>query len=198
MTITPGVEEIIRFLRRFADLVSAGHNADHLSRAADLIEALIKRVDDTEELLREEQATSEKNLRFYKMAETDCASLEKELAETRAKLVEQQSKSVDSIVNALAEQQRLLERAEQAETRLAAVENELAEAQLRLAAFDDDHVLVPVSTLRNAEALFAILAGEAADVVSQAMCEVGATTLDRIILESVAQSSDRTSKRAAA
>lgn len=198
MTIMPEVEEIVRFLRRFSDLMSTGHNADHLSRAANLIEALIKRAEDAEELLQKEQTRSEKNLHLYKSAEIDCADLEKELAGVRTKLAEQQLKLDEAIVNAAAEQQRLLERAGQAEAQLAAIEIELAEVRPQLAALGDGYVLVPVSTLQHTEALFEVLAREAADVVSQAMCEVGASTLDRIILESKAQSSDRTSKHAAA
>jgi hypothetical protein len=196
MTATPGVEEIVRFLRRFSDLMSNGHNADHLLRAADLVETLIERGKDAEELLREEQARNEKNLFLLKSTEINCANLEKELGEIKAKLAEQQSKLDEAIVNAAAEEQRLLDRAEQAEARLAATEIELTQARPRLAS-GDSHALVPISTLRHAEALFEALAREAADIVSQAMCEVGASTLQRAILESAAQSPNRASKHAA-
>lgn len=197
MTITPGVEQIVRFLRRFADLMSTGHNADHLLHAANLIETLLKRVSDVEELVLQEQARSEENLQLRNSAEADCDNLRKEIAEAKAKVAEQQSKLDEATVNAAEEQQRLLDRAERAEAQMAMTESELAEAQRRLAAFGDDQVLVPISTLRNAEALFEVLAREAADVVSQAMCKVGASTLDRIILESAAPSADRNSKYAA-
>lgn len=197
MTIMPGVEEIIRFLRRFADLMSTGHNVDHLLRAADLIETLIKHVKDAEGLLQEEKIGSEKNLQLYKSAEIDRANLEKEIAEFKAKLVEQQRRLDEVIANAAAEEKRLLDRAEQAEAQLAAIENELAEARPLLATFGDGHVLVPISTLRHAEAQFEALAREAADVISQAMCKAGASTLDRAILESAALSSERASKHAA-
>ncbi len=197
MTITPGVEQIVRFLRRFADLMSTGHNADHLLHAANLIETLLKRVSDVEELVLQEQARSEENLQLRNSAEADCVNLRKEIAEAKAKVAEQQSKLDEAIINAAEEQQRLLDRAERAEAQMAMTESELAKAQHRLAAFGDDQVLVPISTLRNAEALFEVLAREAADVVSQAMCKVGASTLDRIILESAAPSSDRASRHAA-
>jgi DNA repair exonuclease SbcCD ATPase subunit len=197
MTITPGVEEIVRFLRRFADLMSTGHNADHLLAAANLIETLANRVEDAEGLIQEEQARSEKNLQLCQSAEASCANLEKEIAEVRAKLAEQQWKLSEAIVNAAAAEQRLLDRAEQAEAQLAEIENELAEVRPLLATFGDGHVLVPLSTLRNAEAQFEALAREAADIVSQAMREVGASTLDRAIFESAGKSTDRTSKHAA-
>jgi DNA repair exonuclease SbcCD ATPase subunit len=187
MTDTPEVEEIVRFLRRFSDLMSTGHNADHLLRAANLVETLIKRARDADELLHEEQTRSENNLHLLKSTEINCANLEKELGEVKAKLAEQQSKLDEAIVNAAPEAQRLLDRAEQAIAQLPAIETELPEARARLATFGDSHALVPISTLRHAEALFAALAREAADVVSQAMCEVGASTLERAILESAAQ-----------
>jgi hypothetical protein len=91
----------------------------------------------------------------------------------------------------------LLDRAEHAEAQLAGIESELAEARPLLAPFAEGHVLVPISTLRHAEAQFEALAREAADVVSQAMCEVGASTLDRVIVESAVQLSDRSSRHAA-
>jgi DNA repair exonuclease SbcCD ATPase subunit len=197
MTNTPEVEEIVRFLRRFADLMSTGYNSDHLLRAANLIETLIKRAKDADELLHEEQTRSEKNLHFLKSTEINCANLEKEIAEVKTKLAAQQLKLTETIVHAATEERRLLARAEQAEAQIAAIENKLAEARPGLASFGDDHVVVPTSTLRHAEALFEALAREAADVVSQAMCEVGASTLDRAILESAAHSPNRASKHAA-
>lgn len=197
MTATPGVEEIVRFLRRFSDLMSNGHNADHLLCAADLVETLIKRGKDAEESLCEEQARSEKNSHLLELTEVNCARLEKELGEVKMKLAEQQSKLDLAIVNACAEEQRLLVRAEQAEARLAATEIELTKARPRLADAGDSHVLVPLSTLRHAEALFKTLAREATDVVTQAMCEVGVSTLERVILESAPQSLDKDSKHAA-
>lgn len=39
---TEGVEEIVRFLHRFSDLVSKGTNADNLRRAAEFLDAHVK------------------------------------------------------------------------------------------------------------------------------------------------------------
>ena len=197
MTAAPGVEEIVRFLRRFSDLMSTGYNSDYLLRAADLVEALIKRGKEAEELLREEQMRSEKNSHLLTSTAINYANLEKELGEVEAKLAEQQSEFDEAIINAATEQERLLDRAEQAEARLAATEIELTQARHGPVTLGESHVLVPRSTLRHAEALFETLAKEATDVVSQAMCEVGATTLKRAVLESAAQSTDRASRHAA-
>jgi len=63
---TPDLEVILRFLRRFADLMSTGSNSENLLRAATLLEANVKRANDAEEQLRQ--------------AGLNCASIESQLA----------------------------------------------------------------------------------------------------------------------
>ena len=46
------LEEITRFLHRFADLMSNGSNSENLLRAAKLLEANVKRASEAESLLR--------------------------------------------------------------------------------------------------------------------------------------------------
>jgi hypothetical protein len=52
------LEEVTRFLRRFADLMSNGSNAENLLRAARLLEANAKRASEAEDLLRQERSNS--------------------------------------------------------------------------------------------------------------------------------------------
>lgn len=66
------LEEITRFLHRFADLMSNGSNAENLLRAAKLLEASVKRASAAEDLLRQER--------------TDRASLESAIADLKARL----------------------------------------------------------------------------------------------------------------
>jgi len=66
------LEEITRFLHRFADLMSNGSNAENLLRAAKLLEANVKRASEAESLLRQERS--------------NCAGLESGIADLRAKL----------------------------------------------------------------------------------------------------------------
>jgi DNA repair exonuclease SbcCD ATPase subunit len=197
MNSAPGVQEIVRFLRRFADLVSTGHNAGHLLCAANLIETLINRVKDTEQLLEEEQGKTNRSLELREAAEIERTHLERKIDEATAELAEQKWMLNEAVINAGKEKQRLLDRAKQAEAQLAVLEDELTETRSLLASSGDGLVLVPVSTLRHAEAQFEALAREAADVIVQAMCEVGASALDRLILESAAKSFERSSKHAA-
>ena len=173
MLAIPETEEVlIRFLRRFADLVSVGHNAEHLMRSADRLEALVATVKNLEELLHEQRINSE--------AEIDAAG------------VQQRLKVNDLLVSAAAKEELLLGRAERAEARLATVEAELAEARDYLRS--DTHLFVPISALRHAEAQFDALAREVNGLVSKVMCEVGAFALGHAIGESAAQMSDGISK----
>jgi hypothetical protein len=66
------LEEITRFLLRFADLMSNGSNAENLLRAARLLEAYVTRASEAENMLRQEKS--------------NCASLESGIADLRAQL----------------------------------------------------------------------------------------------------------------
>jgi hypothetical protein len=63
---TTDLEVIVRFLHRFADLMSSGSNSENLLRAAQLLEATVKRASEAEEQLRQ--------------ARSKCAGLEVQLA----------------------------------------------------------------------------------------------------------------------
>jgi hypothetical protein len=62
----PDLEVTLRFLHRFADLMSTGSNSENLLRAATLLEANVKRANEAEEQLRQ--------------ARSNCASIESQLA----------------------------------------------------------------------------------------------------------------------
>jgi hypothetical protein len=63
---TPDLEVTLRFLHRFADLMSTGSNSENLLGAAMLLEANVKRANEAEEQLRQ--------------ARSNCARLEQRLA----------------------------------------------------------------------------------------------------------------------
>ena len=62
----PDLEVTLRFLHRFADLMSTGSNSECLLRAATLLEANVKRANEAEEQLRQ--------------ARSNCAKVEQQLA----------------------------------------------------------------------------------------------------------------------
>jgi hypothetical protein len=69
MNASPEISDLevtLRFLRRFADLMSTGSNAENLLRAATLIEANVKRANEAEAQLRQVQS--------------NCAAMESRLA----------------------------------------------------------------------------------------------------------------------
>ena len=66
------LEEITRFLHRFADLMSNGSNAENLLRAARLLEANVKRATEAESALRQEKS--------------NCANLESGIADLKSQL----------------------------------------------------------------------------------------------------------------
>ena len=63
------VEVLVRFLNRFADLMSIGSNAENLLRAAQLLEINSTRAREAERLLREECNKSATHLAFSRLLE---------------------------------------------------------------------------------------------------------------------------------
>ena len=183
----PDLEDVARFLRRFSDLMSTGQNAEYLLRAATLLEFLIGRVTDLERLHREETERAETQVAFYNTLEARSDDLESEADELKADIARLQARLNEAAAAAAADELKFASQTEQAGTRLAMLERELMETRAHLATVGDTHVLVPVTVLRQAQTQFEALSRQAGDVVSQVMCEVGASTLDRAIDESSIQ-----------
>ena len=58
LTETTDLEVILRFLHRFADLMSNGSNSENLLRAAALLEAHVRRANEAEEQLRQARSNN--------------------------------------------------------------------------------------------------------------------------------------------
>jgi DNA repair exonuclease SbcCD ATPase subunit len=176
----PEIENLVRFLNRFADLMSIGSNADHLLRAAQLLEISSKRARDAEALLREQCNKSATQLAFSNLLEANCDVFENEIAGLKSEIAQLHATFNEALIDAARENADVLLRAEQAETELAAIQSELS----RDVAVGDDHVLAPLSLLRLAQAQFNALARDfqkSGNIVSQVMCEASASTLNRIV-----------------
>jgi hypothetical protein len=178
---TPDVTaDSLRFLRRFADLMSTGSNSDNLLRAATTLEAQADLLKETRELLGVERIRGDANVETRKALETRINEFEHEILALKSKLAEQQSHS-DQIVAELERRQgEFLLRAEEAEARLAAIE--AAPPAIPLGA-----IAVPLSTLRVAKAQFESLAAafeKSGNIVSQVRCEASASHLERVIVDS--------------
>ncbi len=170
---------ILRFLHRFADLMSSGSNSQNLLCAARMLQAHIDLLKETEELLRVERAMGVANAEARKALEGRIGAFEIEILTLKSKLTEQQSWSEGVLAELERRIAESMRRAEQAEARLTVL-NEIPPA----IAFGS--IAVPLSTLQVVRAQFASMARtfeKSGDIVSQAMCEAGALSLDRAILE---------------
>jgi hypothetical protein len=172
--------DILRFLHRFADLMSNGSNSDNLLRAARMLEAHIDLLKETKELLQIERTRGDTGAEARKALEARIGAFEHEILALKSKLAEQRSRN-DGIV---AEMERrlaeFLQRAEKAEADLAAI-------QEMPAAIAFGSIAVPLSALRVAKAQFESLAAafeKSGNIVSQVMCEASASNLERVIADS--------------
>ena len=185
--------EILRFLHRFADLMSTGSNSDNLLRAARMLETHADLLKETTELLQLERIKGDAGAEMRKTLEARIDETEDEILALQAELSRQQSSANEMIVEMERRQGHLLQRAEQAEAALAAVQDVPP-------AIPVGSIAVELSTLRVAKAQFESLAQafeKSGNIVSQVMCEASASSLDRAILDAGATESEDRSKNAA-
>jgi hypothetical protein len=170
---------ILRFLHRFADLMSNGSNAENLLRAARMLEAHIDLLKQSEELLRIERIRGDANADVRRALEARIGAFEHEILALKSGLAEQKSRSERTVAELERRQSEFMQRAEEAEARLAA-----HQAMPPAIAFGS--IAVPLSTLRVAKTQFEALAQafeKSGNIVSQVMCEASASSLDRAILD---------------
>jgi hypothetical protein len=179
---SPDDKDTARFLRRFSELISVGQSASYLRHAAGLIEQLVERIRQTEDLLRQQQALTDNHLDLRRAAELELQSARSELFEFKA------ARSVEALKlsmvrNGFAEENQALSNScKQAEARLAEVSEELRALKSRCEGLGDTHQLVALSTLLLLRAQFGSLAKDfkrKGDTVSDVMCEIGIRTIDQ-------------------
>jgi uncharacterized coiled-coil protein SlyX len=170
----------LRFLRRFADLMSTGSNSDNLLRAATTLEAQADLLKETRELLGVERIRGDANAETRKTLEARIGELEREILTLKSRLAEQQSHADQIVAEMERRQGEFLRRAEEAEARATAIEE--APPGIPLGS-----IAVPLSTLRVAKAQFESLAAafeKSGNIVSQVRCEASASHLDRVMADS--------------
>jgi hypothetical protein len=170
----------LRFLRRFADLMSTGSNSDNLLRAATTLEAQADLLKETRDLLGVERIRGDTNAETRKTLEARIGELEHEILALKSKLAEQQSHADQIVAEMERRQGEFLRRAEAAEARLATIE-------AAPPAIPYGCIAVPLSTLRVAKAQFESLAAafeKSGNIVSQVRCEASASHLDRVMADS--------------
>ena len=189
-------QETIDFLRRLSSMLTGGRNAEMLQEAADMIETLSRRAATAEQLFAEQQDDHARNLELREVAELASDNLIAEMESLKAQL--------DAEVAALKE--RLDETRRQAEAdrnffgeetlrlqaRADVTESELAQANAELDEYrrpaetgiDESIAVVPVASLKLARTQFDYLAkgfASSGDVISQTICEIGASAIDKAL-----------------
>jgi uncharacterized coiled-coil protein SlyX len=167
-------------LRRFADLMSTGSNADNLLRVAATLEAQAGLLKETRELLGLERIRGDADAETRKALEVRAGEFEREILALKSKLVEQQLHTDQIVAEMERRQSEFLFRAEAAEARLAAIE--AAPPAIALGS-----IAVPLSALRVAKAQFESLAAAfetSGNIVSQVRCQASASHLNRVMADS--------------
>jgi vacuolar-type H+-ATPase subunit I/STV1 len=177
-------EDSLRFLRRFADLMSTGSNSDNLLRAATTLEVQADLLKETRELLGIERIRGDANAETRKALEARAGELDREILALKSKLVEQRSHTDQIVAEMERRQSEFLSRAEAAPP-----------------AIPFGSIAVPLSSLRVAKAQFESLAAafeKSGNIVSQVRCEASASHLDRVMADSGAadDAEDRSQKAA--
>jgi hypothetical protein len=171
--------DILRFLHRFADLMSNGSNSDNLLRAAKMLEAHIALLQETRDLLQAERIRGDASAEARKAGEARIAEFEREILTLKSGLAEQQSRNENIVAEMERRLAEFLQRAEAAEARLAVAEEAAP-------AIPFGSIAVPLSALRIAKTQFELLAvafEKSGNIVSRVMCEASASSLDRVILD---------------
>lgn len=185
--------EILRFLHRFADLMSTGNNSDNLLRAARMLESHVDLLKEAEALLQEERirlqeerARSEAAAEIQKTLEEQIGEFEGAVTALRSQLSDQELHATMVVADMEARQSKLLERADEAEASLAELQNKPSEIPF-------GSIAVPLAALRLAKGQFESLARtfeKSGDIISQVMCQASASSLERVMLDSGAAESD--------
>jgi len=171
--------DVLRFLHRFADLMSNGSNSDNLLRAARMLEAHIDLLKETKGLLGVERTRGDASAEARRALEARIGEFEREILALKSGFAEQQSRNEDIVAEMERRLAEFLQRTEEAEAHLAAI-------QQMPAAIAFGSIAVPLSTLRVAKAQFESLAAafeKSGNIVSQVMCEASASNLERVILD---------------
>ena len=174
--------DVLRFLRRFADLMSTGSNSDNLLRAAGLLETHSRLLKETEELLQAERIRADAGAETRKAFELRIGELEREVLALTSRLADRQARTEEVVAEMERRQGEFLQRAEEAEAQLVAIREAPPE-------IPKGSVAVPLSNLQLAKAQFESLAAlfeKSGNIVSQVMCEASASALGRVIVDAAA------------
>jgi hypothetical protein len=197
-------QEVVDFLRRLSSMLTGGRNAEMLQEAANMIETLSRRTAGAEHLLQEQQEEHARNLELREVAELASDNLMSEIASLKAQFGAEIAALTEKLEQAWTELDETRQRAETdrnwfaEETLRAQAAAELAQEHLAVRnaeleelrkppppeTLDDSIAVVPAKSLHVARSQFNYLAeGFAAkgDLVSQTICQIGASALEQAL-----------------
>jgi hypothetical protein len=189
-------QETVDFLRRLSSMLTGGRNAEMLLEAASMIETLSRRATTAEQLFQEQQEDHARNLELREVAELASdnlmtemeslkAQLDAEIAALKEQLDETRRQAEADRVLFGEEILRLQAHVDVTEARLAQADAELEEfRQPAETGIDDSIAVVPIASLQLARTQFDYLAkgfASSGDVVSQTICEIGASAIDKAL-----------------
>ena len=189
-------QETVDFLRRLSSMLTGGRNAEMLLEAASMIETLSRRAATAEQLFQEQQDDHARNLELREVAELASdnlmtemeslkAQLDAEIAALKEQLDETRRQAEADRVLFGEEILRLQAHVDVTEARLAQADAELEEfRQPAETGIDDSIAVVPIASLQLARTQFDYLAkgfASSGDVVSQTICEIGASAIDKAL-----------------
>jgi ABC-type transporter Mla subunit MlaD len=189
-------QETIDFLRRLSSMLTGGRNAEMLLEAADMIETLSRRAATAEQLFAEQQEDHARNLELREVAELASDNLIAEMESLKAQLDAEvaalKERLDETRRQAEAERNFFGEEALRLQARVDVTESELAQANAELDEYrrpaetgiDESIAVVPVASLKLARTQFDYLAkgfASSGDVISQTICEIGASAIDKAL-----------------
>jgi ABC-type transporter Mla subunit MlaD len=189
-------QETIDFLRRLSSMLTGGRNAEMLQEAADMIETLSRRAATAEQLFAEQQEDHARNLELREVAELASDNLIAEMESLKAQLDAEvaalKERLDETRRQAEAERNFFGEEALRLQARVDATESKLAQANAELDEYrrpaetgiDESIAVVPVASLKLARTQFDYLAkgfASSGDVISQTICEIGASAIDKAL-----------------
>jgi hypothetical protein len=189
-------QETIDFLRRLSSMLTGGRNAEMLQEAASMIETLSRRAATAEQLFQEQQDDHARNLELREVAELASDNLIAEMEQLKAQLdaeiaalkeqLDDTKRQAEADRNFFGEEAlRLQARADVTEAQLAQANAELDEYRRPAeTGIDESIAVVPVASLELARTQFDYLAkgfASSGDVVSQTICEIGASAIDKAL-----------------
>jgi hypothetical protein len=187
-------DEVVDFLRRLADVLSGGRNAEMLLKAATTIEALSDCATSAELRLQAQQEDNARNLELREAAELATYNLVAEVNSLKAQLAESEA-GAETERNYFAEEsRRLAALADEAKGMVAESNDRLLRVNAEIevlrdpppVAIDESIAIVPIESLQLARTQFGYLAegfAKNGDVVSQTICEIGARAIDKALAD---------------